>query len=66
MLFYEGNGRTGRILNILYLVLNNLIDSPILYLLRGIEITSKDTIQLIKSIQLEMNNYKAELKLLAK
>ena len=30
--FYDGNGRTGRILNILYLVLNNLIDSPILYL----------------------------------
>ena len=25
--FYDGNGRTGRILNILYLVLNNLIDS---------------------------------------
>ena len=30
--FYDGNGRTGRILNILYLVLNKLIDSPILYL----------------------------------
>lgn len=27
--FYDGNGRTGRILNILYLVLNNLIDSPL-------------------------------------
>lgn len=30
--FYDGNGRTGRILNILYLILNNLIDIPILYL----------------------------------
>ena len=30
--FYDGNGRTGRILNVLYLVLNNLLDSPILYL----------------------------------
>ena len=30
--FYDGNGRTGRILNILYLVLNKLIDVPILYL----------------------------------
>ncbi len=30
--FYDGNGRTGRILNILYLILNNLIDVPILYL----------------------------------
>lgn len=30
--FYDGNGRTGRILNILYLVLKDLLDSPILYL----------------------------------
>ncbi len=30
--FYDGNGRTGRIINILYLVLNNLLDTPILYL----------------------------------
>lgn len=30
--FYDGNGRTGRILNILYLILNGLIDAPILYL----------------------------------
>jgi Fic family protein len=30
--FYDGNGRTGRILNILYLILNDLLDIPILYL----------------------------------
>ncbi len=30
--FYDGNGRTGRIINVLYLVLKNLLDSPILYL----------------------------------
>jgi Fic family protein len=30
--FYDGNGRTGRILNILYLIVNELIDVPILYL----------------------------------
>ena len=30
--FYDGNGRTGRIINILYLVLKGLLDSPILYL----------------------------------
>ena len=30
--FYDGNGRTGRILNILYLILNEQIDIPILYL----------------------------------
>jgi len=30
--FYDGNGRTGRILNILYLVLKEKIQEPILYL----------------------------------
>ena len=30
--FYDGNGRTGRILNILYLLKEGLLDSPILYL----------------------------------
>ena len=30
--FYDGNGRTGRILNILYLIMNDLLEIPILYL----------------------------------
>lgn len=30
--YYDGNGRTGRILNILFLILNELLDIPILYL----------------------------------
>ena len=30
--FYDGNGRTGRIVNILYLMLNDLLDLPVLYL----------------------------------
>ncbi len=34
--FYDGNGRTGRIINILYLVKEGLLDSPILYLSRYI------------------------------
>ena len=34
--FHDGNGRTGRIINILYLVLNDLLDIPILYLSRYI------------------------------
>lgn len=34
--FYDGNGRTGRIVNILYLVKVGLLDSPILYLSRYI------------------------------
>ena len=34
--FYDGNGRTGRILNVLYLVKEGLLDIPILYLSRYI------------------------------
>jgi Fic family protein len=80
--FYDGNGRTGRILNILFLILNELIDVPILYLssyiikhkseyyrllnqtnrtdkwedwiifmLRAVESTSKDTISRITNIK---------------
>lgn len=30
--FYDGNGRTGRIINVLYLTLRELLDLPILYL----------------------------------
>jgi Fic family protein len=30
--FYDGNGRTGRIINVLYLVLQDLLKKPILYL----------------------------------
>ena len=30
--FYDGNGRTGRIINVLYLILHGLLESPILYL----------------------------------
>ncbi|QGY28878.1 Fic family protein [Pantoea cypripedii] len=34
--FYDGNGRTGRILNILYLVVKDLLNLPVLYLSRFI------------------------------
>lgn len=34
--FYDGNGRTGRILNLLYLVMEDLLTIPILYLSRYI------------------------------
>lgn len=91
--FYDGNGRTGRILNVLYLVLNNLLNSPILYLsnyinatkgeyyrlftefrdndnyedwivyiLKGVSITSNNTIDLIKRIQKEMDDFREEFK----
>ncbi len=34
--FYDGNGRTGRIINILYLILKGLLNIPVLYLSRYI------------------------------
>ncbi len=34
--FYDGNGRTGRIINILYLLKTGLLDTPVLYLSRYI------------------------------
>jgi len=39
--FYDGNGRTGRIINMLYLVLKDLLNIPILYMSRYI-IKNKD------------------------
>ncbi|BDD07542.1 Fic family protein [Aureibacter tunicatorum] len=46
--FYDGNGRTGRIINVLYLVLSGLLEMPILYLSRYV-IQNKD--QYYKAIQ---------------
>ncbi len=47
--FYDGNGRTGRILNILYLVQEQLLNSPVLYLSRYINHTRDDYYHLLQS-----------------
>jgi len=91
--FYDGNGRTGRIINILYLILEKLQTLPILYLssyiiknksdyyrllqevreknsweewvlfmVHGIEKTSRETIDLIIKIRELMMNYKYKLR----
>ncbi|MCK4875131.1 MAG: Fic family protein [Sulfurimonas sp.] len=91
--FYDGNGRTGRIINILYLMLNGLLELPVLYLssyiinnkndyyrllnevrtknsweewilymLDGIEQTSKESIKLIEAINKVMREIKQSLK----
>lgn len=95
--FYDGNGRTGRIMCILYLVINELLDLPILYLsryitknktqyyrylqeiresggsgeaweqwilymLKGIEVTAAETIELVQKIASLMKEYKRILK----
>ncbi len=91
--FYDGNGRTGRIINILYLILEGLLHLPILYLsnyiirykpdyyrllqqirekneweewilfiIRGIEQTSRETIELIVQIRDLMMEFKHRLR----
>lgn len=40
--FYDGNGRTGRIINVLYLVKAQLLDIPVLYLSRAIVRSKSD------------------------
>ncbi len=51
--FYDGNGRTGRILSILYLVLKGLIDSPFLYLSKYIISNQEDYYQHLRSVTTE-------------
>ena len=91
--FYDGNGRSGRIINILYLVQKGLLDIPVLYLsryiirtkpdyyrllqavrdngsweewvlymLRGVEETAKNTIVLVNSIRGLMQDYKVRIR----
>lgn len=49
--FYDGNGRTGRILNVLYLVLKELLEIPVLYLSRYIIRTKSDYYKLLQQVR---------------
>jgi len=49
--FYDGNGRTGRIINILYLVLKGLLDIPVLYLSRYIIDNKADYYRLLQEVR---------------
>jgi Fic family protein len=51
--FADGNGRTGRILNILYLVQQGLLDSPILYLSRYVIRSKADYYRLLLEVTTE-------------
>ncbi len=53
--FVDGNGRTGRILNILFLVQLGLLDSPILYLSRYIIMNKAAYYRLLKQITHEQD-----------
>jgi Fic family protein len=49
--FPDGNGRTGRILNILYLVMTGLLDLPILYMSRFITSTKQTYYELLQTVR---------------
>ncbi len=49
--FYDGNGRAGRIINILYLVLKGLLDIPVLYLSRYIIQNKNDYYRLLQGVR---------------
>ncbi len=53
--FYDGNGRTGRIINILYLVKEDLLALPILYLSRYIIQYKGDYYQLLQQVRVDGN-----------
>jgi len=53
--FYDGNGRTGRIINILYLVLKDLLELPILYLSRYIIQNKADYYRLLQEVRTKEN-----------
>ncbi len=49
--FYDGNGRTGRIVNVLYLVKEKLLDTPVLYLSRYIVRNKADYYRLLQEVR---------------
>lgn len=51
--FYDGNGRTGRIINILYLVKQGLLSMPVLYLSRYINQNKADYYRLLQAVRTE-------------
>jgi Fic family protein len=49
--FYDANGRTGRIINVLYLVKQGLLDIPVLYMSRYIVRTKGDYYRLLQAVR---------------
>ena len=48
--FSDGNGRTGRIINILFLILHGLLDLPVLYLSKAIIERKNDYYRLLRQV----------------
>ena len=63
--FYDGNGRIGRIINIIYLLKEGLLDAPILYLSRYINHNKTKYYQLLQQVR-ETNNWQPWLLFMAK
>ena len=51
--FYDGNGRTGRIVNVLFLVKEGLLDTPVLYMSRHIVRTKGQYYHLLQAVREE-------------
>lgn len=51
--FYDGNGRTGRIVNVLYLVNKGLLDIPVLYLSSAIMRSKPEYYRLLQAVREE-------------
>ena len=49
--FYDGNGRTGRIINVLYLVMKDLLNLPVLYLSRYIILNKGSYYKLLQEVR---------------
>jgi Fic family protein len=49
--FYDGNGRTGRIVNVLFLLKEGLLDLPVLYLSHHIVRTKPDYYRLLQKVR---------------
>lgn len=58
--FYDGNGRTGRIVLILYLIVADLLDLPVLYLSRFITHNKAEYYHLIQAIRDKDGNNREE------
>jgi Fic family protein len=53
--FYDGNGRTGRIINVLYLILKGLLNEPVLYLSSYIIQHKGDYYRLLQEVRIKNN-----------
>lgn len=51
--FSDGNGRIGRVLNVLYLTQQGILDSPILYLSRPINHTKQEYYRLLQAVRID-------------